>query len=148
MDETQISETFVCTARAGRTVGVAECTLSWTPRRPLLVKAAFLEGREGDESAVVWHFGRGLLRDALASKEVQGVGDVKLQVHGASQRLKICLSTAEGHADILAPLGPVTRFLARTQSVMAVDGPEEGRAIDLELDALIQDLMEPEEEES
>lgn len=70
----------------------------------------------GKTEEVVWIYGRDLLAEGLKSLTPYGEGDVKMRLASeAGIHLIICLTSPEGHADLLLPTLDTRAFLGATR---------------------------------
>ena len=78
-----------------------------------------------DDGEVTWVFAREMMARAVdgEGRIKVGFGDVKLRVEPHRDRLTVCLTNRDGHADIGLPLADVTEFLDRVYNAVP-DGEE------------------------
>lgn len=70
---------------------------------------------------VTWVFGRALLAHGLESLTAVGEGDVKLRLASPNRvNLIVCLTSPDGHADLMLPVYLVERFLEDTCKVIPI----------------------------
>lgn len=106
-----------------------QCELSYNPADNQ--EAVTLTCRaEGDED-VVWLISRQALADGAESVAITGEGDVKFrQTQQPTKGVMVCLTSHEGHADLLLSYERVRAFLDETISVVPIGSENFEAAID------------------
>lgn len=95
-----------------------------------------IEFTEDGLEGVGWVVGRELLMRGITSTSPYGQGDFKLR--RAGNTVICCLTSHEGHADVLMPYGPLRDFLSATTDSVPV-GEEK---VEAELDSFLKELFE------
>lgn len=93
--------------------------------------------RSLDESHVPWIFDRGVLAHGAQSTHPVGQGDVRIWRSLDGAHVTLCLTSDEGHADILMPHSAVHAFLAETFA----DVPLGEENIDAALDGILKEIL-------
>lgn len=92
--------------------------------------------RSLDESHAPWIFDRGVLAHGAQSTHPVGQGDVRIW-RTTDDGVILCLTSDEGHADILMPHSAVHAFLAETFA----DVPLGEENIDAALDGILKEIL-------
>ena len=85
----------------------------------------------GEDEEVVWTFARSLLSDGLSSLAPFGQGDVKMRLASVARvNLIVCLTSPEGHADLLLPVLDVETFLDETRQHTELGNEDAAELVD------------------
>lgn len=102
---------------------------------PLFIGMSF---RVSGLEDVYWEVSRELALRGVTSKESYGEGDVRFQYQGVDKNiLVICLTSLDGHADVMLPQSLVAAFLEETTSLVRFGG----EITDADVDRAIEEIL-------